>query len=186
MRLFLAIELEEELKNELLQVQTILAKFVGSGLRLLPSENLHLTLKFIGELDEAFLGEAKELSSDTIENFHPFSISLDEVAAFPPRGPLRVCWVGLKASNSTLLDLAKSLNSAFEVLDIEAEKRDFQAHVSIARLSKDSDVSEKIRKILASLKVKPLSQEVKKISLFSSTLHSSGSVYELVEHFSLI
>ena len=186
MRLFLAVELEEELKNELLQVQKILAKSVNGGLRLLPSQNFHLTLKFMGELDEAFLDEVKELSSDTLKNFHPFSISLDKVGAFPPRGPLRVCWVGLKASNSTLLELAKSLNTAFEVLDIEAEKRDFQAHISIARLSKDSDVSERIRGILPSLKIKPFSQEVKVISLFSSTLHSSGSVYELVEHFSLI
>ena len=182
----MAIELENELKEELIQVQKILAKSVGDGLRLLPADNLHLTLKFIGELDEAFLGEAKELISHTVKGFQLFSVCLDQVGAFPPRGPLRVCWVGLKANDSTLLDLARSLNGAFEVLDIEAEKRDFQAHISIARFSKGSDASEKIRKILASLKVKPLSQEVKRISLFTSTLHSSGSVYELVEHFSLI
>ncbi|WP_298432168.1 RNA 2',3'-cyclic phosphodiesterase [Geobacter sp.] len=126
MRLFVAIDLPDEVK------QSVAALCRGvPGVRWLPPEQLHLTLRFIGEADDAVVGAIRRgLAAITAP---PFPLSLQGVGCFPsPRRP-RVLWVGLDGSEP-LKRLHRGVEATVVAAGLPAEERPFSPHITLARL----------------------------------------------------
>ncbi len=124
-RLFVAIELPEEVKARLGALS------VGvSGARWVRLENLHLTLRFIGDVDEGRLQDIDEALG--LVRAPGFEAALEGVGCFPPRGAPKVIWVGVE-KNGALVRLRDKVESALVRTGLAPEGRKYAPHVTLAR-----------------------------------------------------
>ncbi len=132
MRLFVAIEIPEALRSE------VAAALASPRRRLPPArwvapQNLHLTLAFLGETEEALLPRLGAALAPAFASHRPFRLRLGGGGTFPPRRPARVAWVGVEEAESLLrlqADVAAALRS---VEGIGLDQRPFHAHLTVGR-----------------------------------------------------
>jgi 2'-5' RNA ligase len=168
-RLFVAIDLPDSIKDQLegLCAGVSGAKWVGR-------EQMHLTLRFIGEVDEARYSTIK----DALAAVHgqPFRLHLGGVGQFPPKGSPRVLWVGVPMPPE-LVRLQRGVEHALVQLDIAPEDRPFAPHITLARL-KTPPPPESTRQFLAQhAPFRTPLVEVAAFSLYSSVLAREGARY---------
>jgi 2'-5' RNA ligase len=126
MRLFIAVDLPENVKEPLARLCCGLP-----GARWVKPEQLHLTLRFIGEVDGGMFHDIREGLAEIVGK--SFTLQLDGVGFFPPRGKPRVVWIGLQQSEE-LLQLRNRIESCLVSLGLEPERRKFAPHITLARL----------------------------------------------------
>lgn len=172
MRLFIALELPEEAKKEILRLQDLLPEFKGKKTE---KENLHLTLKFLGEVEPENLIKIKEALRKI--KMPKFKSSLGELGVFSPKH-VKIIWARIKGAEKLQEEIDKQL-----VLLFPKENR-FMGHVTIGRvraLGERKDFLEKIKNI----KTKWMEFEVSKFVLKKSIL-GEQVVYEDLEEFELV
>ncbi|MBK5277052.1 MAG: RNA 2',3'-cyclic phosphodiesterase [Desulfuromonadales bacterium] len=126
MRLFIAIELPEEIRQILAGLQRDMA-----GVRWVPWEQLHLTLLFLGEVGE---GELEMLYGGLKKiRFAPFSLNFTRPGCFPRSGNPRVLWFGVDGQPA-LERLASRVKAAMAACGISFEERPFHPHITLARI----------------------------------------------------
>jgi RNA 2',3'-cyclic 3'-phosphodiesterase len=176
-RLFIAVDLPETIKKNLDSMS-----FGIPGAKWVAPEQLHLTVRFIGEVDGARFRDIK----DVLDELHlkPFSLQLKGVGYFPPRGAPRVLWIGLAKSEPLQL-LRKKIDTALIRAGVEPEGRKFSPHITLARL-KNSPVH-KIANFLSGNGL--FSQEpfqVEDFKLYSSTLTPKGAYHKVERIYPLL
>ena len=123
MRLFIAIEIPKDVKDYLGNIQKNLMEDSINKIRLVNLDNLHLTLKFLGEVQpdslETIKKELKKIK------FNKFSVQLDNIGVFPDEDYIRVVWIGLKPENF-ILDLQKDIDKVLSKLF--KKEKDFKSH----------------------------------------------------------
>ncbi|HEY6872300.1 MAG TPA: RNA 2',3'-cyclic phosphodiesterase [Geobacteraceae bacterium] len=167
-RLFVAIDLPEEVKERVAGLDDSLP-----GGRRVPREQLHLTLRFIGEVDEeTFAGIRGALAG---VRGAPFSMTLAGVGHFPPGRHPRVLWVGLEGFEP-LLDLQQQVESALETSGIAPEERRFSPHITIARLKETPAAAvAAFEERHAAFRAGPF--PVAEFHLYSSSLTRAGAIH---------
>jgi 2'-5' RNA ligase len=125
-RLFIAVDLPDETRNSLEKMS-----FGIPGAKWIDPQQVHLTVRFIGEVDGSTFLDIKKSLEDI--SMGPFSIELKGVGHFPPRGKPRVLWVGIE-HNQALQSLKKKVDHALARISIEPEGRKFSPHITLARL----------------------------------------------------
>lgn len=188
-RTFIAIELPEDVRRRLDTVENDLQARIGSSkaVRWVPAGNMHLTLKFLGEVSTANVQSlARMLRGETAR--HPrFSLTIGGLGAFPnPRRP-RVIWVGAGAPPE-LSSLQRSIEAETRRLGYPAEDRPFSAHLTLGRIAQNArpDDIAVVARALSEIQVGELGRvEVDRLHLFRSDLHTSGSVYTSLYSFPL-
>lgn len=175
-RLFVGIELP-------IVVAEHLALLAGGipGARWQGPEKLHLTLRFIGEVDG---GTAREISTALERVREPrFEMVLTGMGHFPPRGQPRSVWVGV-GDPEPVAELHAKVDAALARAGIEPDRRKFAAHVTLARLVRSP--SRKVAAFLAQHNLfRSAPFEVQHFSLFSSVLSPGGSKYRVEQRFEL-
>lgn len=169
-RLFIAVDLPETIKENLESMS-----FGIPGAKWVRPEQLHLTVRFIGEVDGALFHDIKNILAEV--SAASFSLQLKGVGYFPPRGAPRVLWVGLEKSEPLLL-LRKKIDLRLLRVGVEPEGRKFSAHITLARL-KNSPV-QKIANFLSGNGL--FSQEpfqVEDFKLYSSILSPKGAYHKV-------
>ena len=140
MRLFIAIEIPEEVKEHIGRIQE---KIESKGkIRLVNKGQIHLTLKFLGEVQPDKAEKAKE-ELEKIK-FEPFSAYLDSIGVFPSESYIRVVWIGLKPEND-ILKLQSSIDEKLKGLF--KKEKDFKAHVTLARVKLIDDKKEFVEQL---------------------------------------
>ena len=173
MRLFIAIEIPEDVKEHLVKIQENIDT-TKNKIRLVNKGSMHLTLKFLGEVQPNKLGDIKDdLKQIT---FKPFSVVLDTIGVFPSEDYIRVVWVGLKPEEP-VLELQKNIDENLKKLF--KKEKDFKPHLTIARVKYIEDESSFISK-LKSIKIESKKIEVNNFKLVKSTLTPKGPVYEAI------
>lgn len=177
MRLFIAIELPDELKVELARLRAAL-----SSARWVPAEQLHLTLAFLGEVDQATTAELTTQLADIQTD--AFRLTLAGIGCFPDQRRPRVLWIGVKAEPK-LLRLAETIQQTLLAAGIALEERPFSPHITLARLKLPA-----ARELGAFIDqhgkktFQPFS--VREFTLFQSRLSKDGAVHIPVRSFPLI
>ena len=168
MRLFIAIGLPEEIQDALSDL--------GNGLpgaRWVPPENLHLTLRFLGEVDRR---DAEDIDAALAEIRAPgFPLRIAGVDRFGDNRRVRQLWAGVEP-HPGLLHLQSKVESAVVRSGLAPERRKFKPHITLARFR--SSPGDKLGAFLsqhALFRLPPF--EVDRFSLYSSFLSSSGSIY---------
>ena len=127
MRAFIAVPLSGEIRSSLGNFMEELGAV--KGIRMVPPENLHLTLDFLGETDESELSALNKKLKAVAENHEAFSLSVHGVGTFPKTGEAIVVWAGLK-KNDSLTALALSVRKATDSRD----QKKFSPHLTVGRV----------------------------------------------------
>ena len=130
MRLFMAIELPDDLKDRLVGLKTAI-----TAANWVKREGYHLTLSFLGEVEAARV-PAITAALTNVQS-PPFMVTLGGVGRFPPRGSARVLWVGID-HQPALMTLQQQVERALVPLGFPPEDRLFSAHITLARLKSDA------------------------------------------------
>ncbi len=180
LRAFIAIELPVELQKAISRSIGQLQKTSGkSGVRWVSVENIHLTLKFLGEVSPSNVDLIQHMLS-TEASLHPrFQISVGQLGAFPnPRRP-RVIWLGVDAPPE-LATLQRGIENATAKLGYPPDDRFFSPHLTLGRVRENASSTEltALCAALESMKTSSLGiAQVEGIHLFKSDLLPSGAVY---------
>ncbi len=168
MRTFIAIELNPAIKSELSYIQREL-KPIGADVKWVKPGSMHLTLKFLGNIDQSTISDTKKLL-DTIASAHkPFEITLFKIGGFPKLDNPRVLWVGIDKGCANIEKIADELG--------QDKERPFSAHLTLGRVKSLKNKNQLVEKIKA-LDFQPsASSLVDKIMLFQSTLTPQGPIY---------
>jgi 2'-5' RNA ligase len=169
MRLFIAVEIPEQVKQVLLAAQEQL-KLEG---RMTKTKEFHLTLKFLGEVPEEKLEPLKQ-SLETIK-FSPFNLELDAIGAFPKKHNPRVVWAGL-TPHEEINNLQKQIDKATQSLGFEQDSK-FHPHLTLARI-KFCNNKKEFAGLLDSIKLQPAEFKIDSFKLIKSTLTPQGPIYE--------
>lgn len=175
-RCFIAIEISREAINYVEELQKLIKKqnlFYG---KFVDPENLHLTLKFLGEIEENKVEEVKNKLKNI--KFKEFEISLGEVGYFTERF-LRIIW--LKINGKELWALQKEVNETLKNYFNKEEK--FMSHLTIARIKKVSD-KKAFLSYIKNIKTKNIKFKINKFILKKSELKPEGPIYTDIEKYS--
>ncbi len=182
MRAFIAIELPEEVREYLRRLQGKLGKS-GADVKWVLPQNIHLTLKFLGEINEE-TGEVQNIIKKTAGAKSTFGIRLSSLGGFPTLNSPRVIWIGINKGAAEVKDIAKLLEDSLDSIGIPAENREFSSHITIGR-TRSSLNRIALAKLLNELKDTPQTENIEfpvnKITLFKSTLTPKGPVYEVLK-----
>jgi len=176
MRLFIAIELPDHYKKALGELRTAIP-----GARWVAAEQIHLTLAFLGEVDEDTAGRL--IAGLARIQTNAFELGLTGTGCFPNRQRPRVVWVGVKAE-TRLLELAAAVHDTVLACGIAQEERPFSPHLTLARLK--FPASRELGAFLdqqQELNFKPFS--VKEFTLFQSRLTQQGALHIPLKNFPL-
>jgi 2'-5' RNA ligase len=185
MRLFVAVHLPDEMKEELHTSFSGAVKRRVRGLRFPPPANVHVTLKFLGETDEGLIPGIEEALKTIAEKAGPFTMSVGGAGAFPDVRRPRVVWAGVKDGREELAKLANAVENLLEPLGFEPERRPFRGHITVARV-KNPAAAKAVGDIVAANEGRDFgSFEVESFSLVKSELKPDGAVYSDVARFEL-
>jgi len=176
MRTFIAIELSREIKETLSGIQDELKK-AGADVKWVKTDNIHLTLKFLGEVREEKIPKIAQSLKESTNLTAPFDIQLDTAGVFPDLKFPRVVWIGIEEGKEKLIGLANQIEDMLVSLKFPKEKRGFSAHITIGRVRSAKNKDALIQK-LKQVKPLKLTQQIKSIALFKSTLTPEGPAYE--------
>lgn len=180
MRLFIALELEQLLKDELLGVQGRLKHF-ADDLKFTSASQFHLTLNFLGETDASLLEQIQARMKQAASRCSPFEISISGCGCFPPGRAPRVLWAGIAEPTGTLLKLQQELETSLRELGFKTEERAYSPHLTLARV-REGRSPHALREATEKLRPVPLSQKVETVHLVQSILKPTGAEYSTVFH----
>ncbi len=192
MRTFIAIDLSEENKRFLTDIQTEL-RDANTDVKWVKSENIHLTLKFLGDVTEQQANQVSGILDKIAAGFQPFEISLSGIGAFPKLEYPRVIWVGVNdkgcrgtARRAPTVELAQVIKTELEKFGFVKEERPFAAHLTIGRVRTPKN-KEQLITVIKDRNNKgrpqgaaPTSQFVSCIKLYQSILTSKGPIYSVL------
>ncbi len=176
MRVFIALDLSREAINEIKRIQEIIRKrilFIG---KFTEPENLHLTLKFLGEIDEKKVGEVKERLREI--KFENFEAELADVGVFSKKF-IKIIWI--KLNGKKVFELQREIDDKLKDL-FEPEQR-FMSHITIARVKNVKDRKELIE-YLKNMKGKKIKFKVDRFFFKKSELFPEGPIYKVIERYS--
>lgn len=177
-RLFVALDLPESIKDQLADLT------LGLGdVRWLLPEQQHLTLRFIGDIDNGRLVDVVEALA--MVPGEPFVLRLKGLGHFPPRGELKALWVGVEKS-SELNQLKARVDRALRTLDLPLETRKFVPHVTIGRLRRPPTPPRLATYLMTHGLFASEPFEVSSFELFSSWLRPEGADYQVEASFELV
>lgn len=181
MRIFIGIPFSEETKKELKKVQKKVTEKSATG-RFADWDNFHLTIKFIGEIDEGKLPEIKEVVERVTREERPFTLVLQGFDAFR-KGSTCIPWLGVGEGKETLEKLQENMETALEEIGYPKESRPFRPHMTFGRkvqlsLSDQSALQEALSRVKIRI-------EVTSVAIMESTRKNGKLVYPIVKEFPL-
>lgn len=170
MRLFIAIEVPEEISDYFKELQKNIAERAS-----LPKQ-FHLTLKFLGEITEK---EVEVIKQNLVNiKFKKFKLTLNKIGFFPDEKKPRIVWIGFK-DNRDLIDLQNQVNKATSSYKQDHE---FSPHLTLARMKFIADKQGFLKK-MKDIKIKELEFSVDSFKLIKSELTPKGPIYETIEKY---
>jgi 2'-5' RNA ligase len=179
LRAFIAIEIPLEIRAAIGSARAPLQEEIGSSVRWVSTENMHLTLKFLGDVSPGNVEMLSEMLRAEADLFHCFDLHLGGLGSFPNLKRPRVIFIGIQ-SPPTLEALQRGIESASRRLGYESEERGFSPHLTIGRLKQNMTATDQqsIRHALEATRIDSLgTARVDSVHLYKSDLKSTGSVY---------
>jgi len=176
LRLFIAALIPEDIRTLLTNYINFLKHNID-GVKWEKFEKLHVTLKFLGDIDESRVNEISNLLEKLVHNYSPFNMSILDFGGFPDLKHPRVIYVGLSC-NSGLSKFQNELEQELSGLGFKEENRRFIPHITVGRVKKRIHIKETL----------PITQsifDITQIGIIKSELRPEGSVYTPLKLFKL-
>ncbi|HUZ77884.1 MAG TPA: RNA 2',3'-cyclic phosphodiesterase [Chloroflexota bacterium] len=186
-RAFLAVEVTEEVRQEMRAVQDQFRQ-ARPHVKWVEPELAHLTLKFLGLLDERQLTNVSRVCQETAARHLPFYLAFQGLGAFPNIRNVRMLWMGLGQGEGEMAALAGDVQAAVEALGFPAEDRAFQPHLTLGRLKEPLNRVQMLyfNQLVEGYAAYPFGfMPVTAFQLVKSVLEPSGPVYSVLETYAL-
>lgn len=187
-RAFIALELPEPIRRNLADISERLKRELSDvPLRWVPIQNMHLTLKFLGDVKPDQVEKITLVIRRLCSNYSPFEIRVDKLGVFPNKQRARVLWVGID-SQISLNKLVDAFEMDLSELGFASESRPYSPHLTLARVRGHARLVDlqKINELVSSTSLpRSAFALANKIVLFRSELNPSGSVYNALSEFVL-
>jgi 2'-5' RNA ligase len=178
-RLFVAVDVPDDLRDTIESEIVDRLRDQVPGARWTRPEGRHLTLKFLGNVEDDRVPVITEAVRSAAGRHAAFEASFTEIGGFPNTRRPRVLWIGIGEGAEALSALAGSVEAAVEPLGFEPEGRPFRGHLTLARFPKPQRIE------LPSVVVPPNRFAVGEVTLFQSRLHPKGARYTPLERLPL-
>jgi len=180
MRAFISINLSDTLHRAIRDLQNRLDGEIR-GMRWIPAENCHLTLKFLGETPEPLVQPLAEQLQSIQPSFDPFPIEMGGIGQFPPRGPLSVLWIGVQSGQAALRALEQAIQEVLDRSQVSFDRKPFSPHLTIGRPRRGEQPF--LRHSTSHQAITLGSMQVAEFCLMESVLQPSGPIYTVRHRF---
>jgi len=179
-RSFIAIELPQNVKTELAQLEDELERPGHRFVKWVNPRAIHLTLKFLGNIPTKQIPEISNAIEQASKGIPPFHLQIASLGAFPNINQPRVLWVGIKGETASLQGLQQKIDSSLVPLGFAEEKRSFTPHLTLARVREGTSLIDRkgFGELVMSTNFEskyPISVET--INLMKSQLTPEGAIY---------
>ena len=182
-RSFIAIELPDEVKSALDQLQAQLKTGKQLPVKWVDPYNIHLTLKFLGNIDVNKVREITGAMEAAAQGVSPFKLEVKDLGVFPNLKRVRVVWVGVSGEVAQLSQLQQRIESNLSPLGFAPEPRSFTPHLTLARVREQASLDEQqnFGQLIASTKFETVYEfGVYSINLMKSQLTREGAIYSRI------
>lgn len=184
MRSFVAIELPDRVRESLAALRERLRKS-GAAASWVREENMHLTLRFLGDVAQPDLDRLSEVLGERLPAFSPLMLRIQNLGAFPnPRRP-SVVWVGVEMVTGSLMDVQESIEAAARAIGVPPDDKPFHPHITLARIRDTRRLGALFEEMAAAKEACAGEFTASRVALFSSTLTPRGPVYRRLREYSL-
>ncbi|MCE4624285.1 MAG: RNA 2',3'-cyclic phosphodiesterase [Desulfurococcales archaeon] len=176
LRIFIAVDVEDPLLVS--RIERIKEAIIATGVPMKPVEtqNLHLTLRFIGEVPRATVEEVVRLLQEI--KFQPFKIVFKGLGAFPSPTRPRVVWIGVDAGGEELARIREQIDEGLRRIGLPPERQKFHPHLTLARIKGSRNIHSLIKLIQEMSDIEVWEMTVSSVRLKKSTLTRHGPIYE--------
>jgi RNA 2',3'-cyclic 3'-phosphodiesterase len=179
-RVFCAIEIPAEVQRRILaHADHLRAAAPGVQASWTKMDNIHLTLKFFGNVELDKIPKISKAADKVARHFSPINVRVDGTGAFPKHGPARVLWIGLNDPAGKLIDLQKKFDDECAAEGFVAEDRAFHPHLTVARL-RSPHGARTLAERHKETKFEAITFSVTGLTVFRSELSSKGSRYSVI------
>ncbi|MDA2933010.1 RNA 2',3'-cyclic phosphodiesterase [Acidobacteria bacterium AH-259-D05] len=175
-RAFIAVTVPESILGRCQEISDRLRELNLNG-RFVKTQSMHLTLKFLGNIEEEKLLPIKEVLQETAREVAPFSLEIRQLGVFPHLGNPRVVWIGVQPIDA-LNQLQGKIQERLKLLGFPGENREFHSHLTLLRLKSRRNLSSLIQYVQgegAGEEAGPL--RVEEVHLYQSILKPDGAEY---------
>ena len=184
-RVFCAVELPDDvqarLEDHVRRLREAVPDVAASWTRV---KNIHLTLKFFGNIDVERIPLISEAASRVVEEFAAFQIAVGKTGVFPKASRAQVLWIGVSDPSGKLSDLQRRLDDEFAKEGFEKEDRAYRPHLTIARIRRPEG-ARRLADAHVQMEFEPVEIGVKELVVFRSELSSQGSKYTAISRHKL-
>jgi len=175
-RIFIAIELPQDIKENLQSLQEELKK-ANADVKWVKPENIHLTLKFLGYVPASQIPEIIQELKSGLDGFGTFSVEIAKLGSFPEKGKPRVIWTGVNSGSENIVRLQNKVEDFLKKFNFPIEERKYTPHLTIGRVRGLQNI-----KLLQDLigtrnNVQFGNMNVENVSIIRSDLKPEGPVY---------
>jgi len=181
-RSFIAIPLNPEIISRIEKTQEEL-KTLPADVKWVNPKSIHLTLKFLGNIEEGSIETIAQGIQDGIKGFKPWSAAVKNMGAFPSLKSPRVVWIGIEDQRGELVKLQNHIEKEMSKLGFEEERRKFSAHLTLGRVRSSRGKDELVKYLLDEREQVFGEIKVDRVILFKSELKLTGAVYTVLKEF---
>ena len=183
-RVFIAIEIDSGIKNKLSEYLSNL-KSSGADVKWVSPENIHLTLKFIGYVEEDALINLNRIINNAVSSIEPFNISIGNIGVFPNLKRPRVIFACVQEEGNNLHKIYEKLDKGVEQLGIKKESKKYVGHITLGRVRSQKNISRLKNRLKSGTECYFGCKRVASISLIQSKLTTTGPLYTRLNNFIL-
>jgi 2'-5' RNA ligase len=179
MRVFFCIELPTQVKEQIAHISSML-KQVDTRVSWVRQENLHITLKFLGEVSSDQIKALKEIGRNAIRNTalnESVHLEFNKYGGFPNLNNPRVIWLGCHEEPKELQLLVQNLGSELKKIGIQTDQKRLTTHVTIGRIKDPNSNTEKLTNLMEKAESFEIPNEIDNMTLMKSELSPDGSIY---------
>jgi 2'-5' RNA ligase len=175
-RAFIAAEIDPLNKEKVSSLISYLKKS-NTDVKWVNENQMHLTLKFLGNVEENKIQQIFNVLKPIADNFNQFSITFSKIGVFPNMHQPRVVWVGIEKGTDELKNLSTKIEDNLEILGFPKEKRSYKAHLTLGRVRSLKNISD-LTKLISEISFRSENEiKIDKLTLFQSTLTPKGAIY---------
>ncbi len=184
-RTFVAVEMDPAIRRA---ARGLIEKFrtAGADVGWAAPENMHLTLKFLGDVRDADVPPVCEAVGEAVAGVTPFELEIRGAGAFPNLSRPRVIWLGAAEGDEAMASLADRIEAVLESLGFAREARRFHAHLTLGRVRRGGPALSALARLVEEHAAAQIGRTpVEEVVVFSSQLKPTGAVYEALSRASL-
>ena len=174
-RTFIAVEISEPIREQISALVDVL-RAKGSKVSWVRPENLHLTLKFLGDVEEDRIDDVVKGTQEATKGMQPFTLSFSGLGVFPGFKRPRVIWVGVNKGSDSLGRLQRKIEEELVRRGFEREKRRFSPHLTIGRVRTPQGINE-LMSVIRGGEFTSEETTVERVVVMKSDLSPTGAVY---------